>query len=212
MDKEKMKRSVSGKKTPGLDHPNEREMNVEQAEELEDGTVKTDDDVTTPTDDSDLTADDAGEDPLVQKEKYQQLEDKFLRVCAEYDNFRRRTRKEKDALYSDSLTDVICKFLPVADNIDRALEQAENSITDETKPYYEGVTLIRKQFDEVLSSLGVEEITALGNTFDPNLHHAVSVIVDDEFGENVITEVFQRGYKRGDNVLRHTVVQVANSR
>jgi molecular chaperone GrpE len=218
MEKDKVKRSRDGKARHKSDHPDNMRIdgvNDElEKDVLKDSTAGLEDENSAAQDLHSGSAgeDDMNDDLLAQtEEKYQQLEDKFLRTCAEYDNYRRRTRKEKDALYSDSLADVICKFLPVADNIDRALEQAENNITAETKPYYEGVTLIRKQFDEVLVSMGVEEIAALGETFDPNLHHAVSVIVDEAAGENVITEVFQRGYVRGDRVLRHAVVQVANS-
>ncbi|HZW98156.1 MAG: nucleotide exchange factor GrpE [Clostridiaceae bacterium] len=211
MDKDKGKRSMDDKRFSGKKDTYEREMNVEQADKLQDKAAKLDSEASSPAKSPDLTEGDKDGDLLDSEEKYRQLEDKFLRICAEYDNYRRRTRKEKDALYSDSLADVICKFLPVADNIDRALEQAENSMTEDNKPYYEGVALIRKQFDEVLCSLGAEEISALGETFDPNFHHAVSVIDNDDIGKNVITEVFQRGYKRGDRVLRHAVVQVANS-
>ncbi len=142
--------------------------------------------------------------------RFKELEDKYLRLAAEYDNFRRRTRKEKEALYSDSITDVVCGFLPVADNIDRALSQLPEEMSAEMKSFYEGVHLIRKQFDEVLLAFGVEEIKALGEGFDPNYHNAVSHIQDDRFGEQEITEVFERGYKRADRVLRYTIVQVAN--
>ncbi|HHV41623.1 MAG TPA: nucleotide exchange factor GrpE [Clostridiaceae bacterium] len=148
--------------------------------------------------------------PISVEEKYQELEDRFLRLAAEYDNYRRRTRKEKEALYSDSITDVVCKFLPVLDNVDRALETADKCENSETIAFAEGVQLIRKQIEEVFASLDIEEIAALGETFDPNLHHAVSHIDDEDKDPQEITEVFQIGFIRKDRVLRHSVVQVAN--
>ncbi len=145
-----------------------------------------------------------------EQEQYKELEDKYLRLAAEYDNFRRRSRKEKEALYSDSISDVVCKFLPVLDNVDRALELAENCTNSETIAFAEGVQLIRKQLEEIFAGLDIREIKALGETFDPNLHHAVSHIEDETKAVQEITEVFMAGYIRNDRVLRHSVVQVAN--
>ena len=133
------------------------------------------------------------------------LNDKYLRVCAEYDNFRRRSQKEREALYSDVRCDVITKFLPVYDNLERALKQST-----EDEAYRKGVEMIMTQFNETLGKLGVEAIDCVGQTFDPNLHNAVMHVDDEEKGENEIVEEFQKGFKMGDKVVRFSVVKVAN--
>ena len=133
------------------------------------------------------------------------LNDKYLRVCAEYDNFRRRSQKEREALYGDVRCDVITKFLPVYDNLERALKQPT-----EDEAYRKGVEMIMTQFTTTLEKLGVEPIECLGQTFDPNLHNAVMHVDDEEKGENEIVEEFQKGFKMGDRVIRFSMVQVAN--
>ena len=133
------------------------------------------------------------------------LTDKYLRVCAEYDNFRRRSQKEKEALYGDIKADVLLKFLPVYDNLVRALAQPT---TDEA--YRKGVEMIMGQFVATMEKLGVEKIESLGHSFDPNLHNAVMHVDDEEKGENEIVEVFQEGFKIGDKVIRFAMVKVAN--
>lgn len=133
------------------------------------------------------------------------LTDKYLRVCAEYDNFRRRSQKEKEALYGDIKADVLLKFLPVYDNLVRALSQ---TTTDEA--YKKGVEMIMNQFVATMEKLGVERIESLGHSFDPNLHNAVMHVDDEEKGENEIVEVFQEGFKCGDKVIRFAMVKVAN--
>lgn len=133
------------------------------------------------------------------------LTDKYLRVCAEYDNFRRRSQKEKEALYGDIKADVLLKFLPVYDNLVRALSQPT---TDEA--YRKGVEMIMGQFVATMEKLGVEKIESLGHSFDPNLHNAVMHVDDEEKGENEIVEVFQEGFKIGDKVIRFAMVKVAN--
>ena len=133
------------------------------------------------------------------------LNDKYLRVCAEYDNFRRRSQKEREALYGDVRCDVITKFLPVYDNLERALKQPT-----EDEAYRKGVEMIMTQFTTTLEKLGVEPIECLGQTFDPNLHNAVMHVDDEEKGENEIVEEFQKGFKMGDKVVRFSVVKVAN--
>ena len=133
------------------------------------------------------------------------LNDKYLRVCAEYDNFRRRSQKEREALYGDVRCDVITKFLPVYDNLERALKQST-----EDEAYRKGVEMIMTQFNETLGKLGVEAIDCVGQTFDPNLHNAVMHVDDEEKGENEIVEEFQKGFKMGDKVVRFSVVKVAN--
>ena len=131
--------------------------------------------------------------------------DRYLRICAEYDNFRRRSQKERDSLYGDIKADTIQKFLPVYDNLERALKQGT-----EDEAYRKGVELIMAQFDSTLEKLGVTVIESLGKTFDPTLHNAVMHVDDEEKGENEIVEVFQQGFKLGDKVIRFAMVKVAN--
>lgn len=133
------------------------------------------------------------------------LNDKFLRLAAEYENFRRRSQKEKDALYGDIKADTVTKFLPVYDNLERAL-----STGTEDEAYRKGVEMIMTQFCTTLEKLGVTPIECLGEKFDPALHNAVMHVDDEEKGENEIVEVFQKGFKLGDKVIRFAMVKVAN--
>ena len=139
------------------------------------------------------------------EEKYNQEHDAHLRLAAEYDNFRKRTIKEKEASYGNGKSDAVQKMLPVYDNLERALKQ---ETTDEA--YAKGVQMIMTQLKTVLEKLGIEEIPALGETFDPNFHNAVMHMEDDSLGENTVAEVFQTGFKIGDKVIRHAMVKVAN--
>ena len=131
--------------------------------------------------------------------------DKYLRLAAEYDNYRKRTAKEKESIYADAKLDTVKPFLDVADNLDRAVSQFE-----EGDPHRQGMELICKQFAAVLEKLGVTEIEALGQPFDPTKHNAVMLIDDEAFGENTVAEVFQKGYQMGDKVVRFAMVKVAN--
>ena len=133
------------------------------------------------------------------------LNDKYLRVCAEYDNFRKRSQKEKDALYGDIKANVITAFLPVYDNLVRAL-----AVKTEDEAYSKGVEMIMTQFNATLEKLGVEEIPALGEKFNPELHNAVMHVDEESAGENEIVEVFQKGFKAGDKIIRFAMVKVAN--
>ena len=133
------------------------------------------------------------------------LNDKYLRICAEYDNFRRRSQKEKDNLYGDIKADTVQKFLPVYDNLERALKQGT-----EDEAYRKGVEMIMTQFCATLEKLGVKKIESLGKTFDPAFHNAVMHVDDEEQGENVIVEVFQEGFTIGEKVIRFAMVKVAN--
>ena len=132
-------------------------------------------------------------------------QDKYLRLAAEYDNYRKRTAKEKESIYADAKLDTVKPFLDVADNLDRAVSQFE-----EGDPHRQGMELICKQFAAVLEKLGVTEIPSLGQTFDPEKHNAVMHIDDENFGENTVAEVFQKGYQLGDKVVRFAMVKVAN--
>jgi molecular chaperone GrpE len=133
------------------------------------------------------------------------LDDKYLRICAEYDNFRRRSQKEKDNLYGDIKANTVQQFLPVYDNLSRALKQGT-----EDEAYRKGVEMIMTQFENTLEKLGVKKIESLGQTFDPKLHNAVMHVDDEEQDENVIVEVFQDGFTLGDKVIRFAMVKVAN--
>lgn len=133
------------------------------------------------------------------------LNDKYLRLCAEYDNFRRRSQKEKDSLYGDVKADTLLKFLPVYDNLVRAL----NTPTQD-EAFRKGVEMTMNQFNTTMEKLGVTKIDSLGEKFDPALHNAVMHVEDEEKGENEIVEVFQEGFRLGDKVIRFAMVKVAN--
>ena len=151
----------------------------------------------------------------VTKEQMQQMEelaktladanDKYLRLAAEYDNYRKRTAREKEHVYSDARADTVKPFLAVLDNLERGVQQFE-----EGDPHRQGMELICKQFMEVLGQMGVTEIPALGEAFDPEKHNAVMHAEDESVGENTIVEVFQKGFMIGDKVLRFAMVKVAN--
>ena len=134
------------------------------------------------------------------------VKDQFVRLTAEYDNYRKRTAKEKDNIYQDAKADTVKAFLDVYDN----LERAANSAGGEDSPHKKGLEMIFTQYKEILKGLGVEEIEAHGKEFDPELHNAVMHIDDENLGENVVAQVFQAGFKMGDKVIRHSIVQVAN--
>ena len=137
---------------------------------------------------------------LIKEEK-----EKYLRLCAEYDNFRKRSQKERESLYTDIKADTLLKFLPVYDNLERALAQSTAN-----EAYRKDVEMIMTQFNTTLEKLGITEIEALGKTFDPNMHNAVMHIEDENFGENEVVEVFQKGFKLNDKVIRFAMVKVAN--
>ena len=141
------------------------------------------------------------------KAKLAEESDKYLRLFAEYDNFRKRSAKEKEGIYTDAYIDALTEILPVLDNLDRAAQYGE---ADSESPMAKGLELTRKSFVDTLAKMGVTEIEALGKPFDPNLHNAVMHIDDDAFGENEVVEVFMKGYAKGDKVLRHSMVKVAN--
>ncbi len=134
-----------------------------------------------------------------------ECKDKHLRLAAEYDNYRKRTAREKDALYGDATAAAVSAFLPVYDNLERALA---SETQDEA--YRKGVEMIFTQLCETMAKLKVEEINPQGEKFDPNLHNAVMHVEDENFEENTVAEVFQKGFKIGDRVVRHAMVKVAN--
>lgn len=132
--------------------------------------------------------------------------DKYIRQLAEFENFRKRSNSEKTAMYSNGVRDTVEKLLPVIDNFERAVEAAD----DKEDPMYKCVEMILKQFMEILENLGVKEIPSKGEPFDPNVHSAVMHIDDESCDENVVVEVFQKGYTLGDKVIRPSMVKVAN--
>ena len=141
-------------------------------------------------------------------EQIEELKDKLTRQMAEFDNFRKRTEKEKSAMYEIGAKDIIEKILPVVDNFERGL----GAVTEEQKEdsFVAGMEMIYKQIMTTLESVGVKAIEAVGNEFDPDFHNAVMHVEDEEVGENIVVEEFQKGYTYRDTVVRHSMVKVAN--
>ena len=139
------------------------------------------------------------------EEKYNAEHDAHLRLAAEYDNFRKRTIKEKDAAYGNGKADTLAKLLPIYDNVERALNQPT-----EDGAYKKGVEMTKTELVKIFTGLGVEIFGEVGDAFDPNLHNAVMHLDSEEHGENTIAQVFQKGFKIGDKVVRFAMVQVAN--
>ena len=150
------------------------------------------------------------EELKVEKKTKEQIEleettDRLKRVMAEFENYKKRSSKERDILYNSLVADIVSKFLPVVDNLEKAVE---NKCKDEN--FKQGIELILKQIKEIFKNLGVEEIETVGKTFDPEVHEAVSSVVDENLGEKEIKEEFRKGYKIGLKVIRHAMVVVAN--
>ena len=139
------------------------------------------------------------------EEKYNAEHDAYLRLAAEYDNFRKRTAKEKESSYANGKADAVEKLLPVYDNLSRALNQETADAA-----YKKGVEMTMNELVKILNGLGVEIFGAVGDTFDPNIHDAVMHTDDENFGENTICQVFQKGFKLGEKIVRFAMVQVAN--
>lgn len=141
--------------------------------------------------------------------KVKEWEDKYMRLFAEYDNFQKRSKREKDARYADAVVDVVAEILPVADNLERAL--AVEIEGEEAEKVLEGVRMVKKQMDDILAKLDVSEIAAVGEEFDPNVHNAVMHVEDESITDNTVVEEFMKGYRyKGDRVIRHSMVKVAN--
>lgn len=142
---------------------------------------------------------------MVPKQDYDELDDRYKRILAEFENFKKRSLKEREGLYNSILSDIVEVILPVVDNL-------ENAAKVETKDlnYKQGIELVLKQFKDVLASKGIEEIKTIGETFDPELHEAVSSIQDENLGEKEIAQEYRKGYKIGSRVIRHSMVVVAN--
>lgn len=182
----------------------------EQQEPMEETQAQAETQAGQPESEAKTEAQSESADPLLTeleslKDQVAQQEDKYLRLAAEYDNYRRRTAKEKDSIWNDAKADVAVAFLPVYDNLERALKQ---ETADEA--FKKGVEMTMTQLKTVLEKLGITEIPALGQTFDPNLHNAVMHVEDENFGENTVCDVFQAGFQLGDKVIRFAMVKVAN--
>ena len=141
-----------------------------------------------------------------QVEQMESVKDQFIRQTAEYENYRKRTTKEKEGIYQDAKADTIKEFLAVYDNLERASAAGGG----EDSPHKKGLDMIFQQYKEILAKLGVEEIEAQGQPFDPEWMNAVMHVENDSFGENTVAQVFQAGFRMGDKVIRHAIVQVAN--
>ena len=142
---------------------------------------------------------------MVPKKDYEELDDRYKRILAEFENFKKRSGKEREGLYNSILSDVVEVMLPIVDNLENAVK-----VETSDENYKQGIELVLKQFKDVLSANGVEEIKALGETFDPELHEAVGSIQDDNLGEKEIAQEYRKGYKLGNKVVRHSMVVVAN--
>ncbi len=199
-----------------MDSNMDKELNEKTVEEAVENTVNgTEEEIADEAVENadDESADDAKteEETLEEKlikaeEQVKEAQDKWLRQLAEFENFRKRTNQEKQSMYSNGVRDTIEKFLPVVDNFERAVAATE----DKESSTYKGIEMILKQMLDVIKAVGVEEIPAEGEPFDPNVHSAVMHIEDEACDENVVVEVFQKGYRLGDKVIRPAMVKVAN--
>ena len=181
----------------------EKEMNETPAEETTETVEETVEETAQPEAEAEVVEEAVEVNPW--EEKYNAEHDAHLRLAAEYDNFRKRTVKEKEASYGNGKADAVAKMLPVYDNLERALNQPT-----EDAAYKKGVEMTMNELIKIFTSLGVEIFGAPGDEFDPNLHNAVMHIDSEEFGENVIAQVFQKGFKAGEKVIRFAMVKVAN--
>ena len=139
------------------------------------------------------------------KQELEEMTDRYKRLMAEFDNFKKRSSKERETLYNSLISDIITSILPVVDNLEKAV-----STKTEDESYKQGVEMVNKQLIDTLSNLGVEQIPTVGETFNPEYHEAVSSVEDDTLGEKEIKEEFRKGYKIGNKVIRHSMVVVAN--
>ena len=173
-----------------------KEKTTENTEELEQETVEE-------------TTEGAEVEEVEEKDPLAELNEQYLRLAAEYDNYKRRTTQEKVQIYTNSVAEVIEKILPFVDNMARAT--AVEVTSEDAQQLLEGIKLVERQFLETLTAIGVEEIKAEGEKFDPNMHNAVMHVDDDSIeGEEIVVEEFIKGYKYKDKVIRHSTVKVAN--
>ena len=179
-----------------------KETKNEDALEVEEKTEETSEQNETPVDETETKITEL-------EQKVNDWEDKYKRLYAEFDNYQKRTQKEKDARYADAVIDTVGAFLEIADNLDRAVAIEVNS--EEAQKVLDGVALVKKQMTDTLSKLNVTEIKAVGEEFDPNIHNAVMHIEDESVTDNTVVEEFLKGYiYKNERVVRHSMVKVAN--
>ncbi len=142
---------------------------------------------------------------LKTKQELEETTDRFKRIMAEFENFKKRSSKERETLYNSLVADIIASFLPVQDNLEKAIEAKT-----EDESFKQGIELVTKQISDIFKKFGVEEIETCGKPFDPELHEAVSSVQDETLGEKIVKEEFRKGYKIGNKVIRHAMVVVAN--
>lgn len=142
---------------------------------------------------------------LKTKQELEETTDRFKRIMAEFENFKKRSSKERDMLYNSLVADIVASFLPVQDNLEKAIKAKT-----EDESFRQGIELVTKQISDIFKKFGVEEIETCGKPFDPELHEAVSSVQDDTLGEKIVKEEFRKGYKIGTKVIRHAMVVVAN--
>mgnify|MGYP000650307197 CR=1 FL=1 len=214
--------SETNKKEAGVQEETEKDLPetepvtepVEESPEATAGTETTEETESAAEDDKESDKETKGKNSFFGKKKKdnkleQQIEDltdRLKRNMAEFDNFRKRTEKEKSSMYVIGAKDIIEKILPVVDNFERGLDVAE----DKEDPFVQGMEKIYKQFLTALDGMGVKAIEAVGNEFNPDFHNAVMHVEDETVGENIIVEEFQKGYMYKDSVVRHSMVKVAN--
>ena len=145
-----------------------------------------------------------------QEDELRELNDRYLRVCADFDNFRRRTRQDRAAGYEEAVIDTVRALLPVVDSVDAAIKAALACATDEARELAQGVVPNALQLEEAFQKLGVTEIDGKGSDFDPSIHQGVIHGEDEELPENYVVEVYQKGYRKGDRGIRHSMVRVVN--
>ena len=214
MSKEEMvKEAVEEAKAKAAQEAAESEESEEEIE-IEDGDAELSKEEAADAEESETEEKDAGKGLFGKRkkkdkkdEKIEELTDRLTRQMAEFDNFRKRTDREKSQMYEVGAKDVIEKILPVVDNFERGLEAAAG---EEENPFMKGMEQIYKQLMTTLEGVGVKPIEAVGKEFDPDFHNAVMHVEDEEVGENIITEEFQKGYMYRESVVRHSMVKVAN--
>lgn len=196
----------SAKKAKEAEAEKEEAAEENEAEEAEEETAEADsEDAEEPKEKKGLFGKKEKKDPL--KEKIQELQDKYVRQVAEFDNFRKRTDKEKSQMFEQGQANVLEKILPIVDNFERGL--AASPEDEQGKAFADGMNMIYKQLMKQLEDLGVTPIEALGQEFDPNLHNAVMQVASEEYESGVVAQELQKGYKFHDTVLRHSMVAVA---
>lgn len=196
-EKEKTAEKEAEKET---ETPQTKETEAENAEGTADTAKK----------DPDSAADKADKEAAALKKQLAEEKDRYLRLAAEYDNFRKRSSKEREAAYTDAYAEALRQIIPVVDNLERAAGFASDGAQADAKQLSDGVQMILSQFADVLKKLGIEPFGEAGENFDPQLHNAIMHEDNPELGENVITDVFQKGYRRGDRIIRFAMVKVAN--